>query len=116
MHDCVVRAGDRFLSRIVPTLLPQLGPQGFLVITFDEGSTNRGCCGGLAGGGHIPTLVLGPTVLPGATGTAAYTHYSVLRTIEDALGLPHVGHAGDPQTHALNSLFSTPPRIPQPNG
>ena len=113
MHDCVVRAGDMFLSQTVPKLLPQVGPQGFLVVTFDEGTTNRGCCGGVAAGGRIPTLVLGPTVLSGSTGTAAYSHYSILRTIEDALALPHIGHAADPQTHPLNSLFTTPPRIPR---
>jgi phosphatidylinositol-3-phosphatase len=111
MHDCVVRAGDQFLSRIVPKLLPRLGPQGFMVITWDEGTTDRGCCGTTVHGGHIPTFVLGPTVLGGATGTAAYTHYSILRTIEDALGLPRIGHARDAETHPLDSLFSTPPRI-----
>jgi hypothetical protein len=111
MHDCVVRAGDQFLSRTVPELLPRLGPQGFMVITWDEGRTDRGCCGATVHGGNIPTLVLGPTVLSGAAGTAAYNHYSTLRTIEDALGLPRIGHAADPQTHPLDSLFSTPPRI-----
>ena len=113
MQDCVVRAGDMFLSHLVPKLLPQVGPQGFLVITFDEGRTNAGCCGGQASGGRIPTLVLGPTVLSGAAGTAPYTHYSILRTIEGALELPRLGHAGDPQTHPLDLLFSTPPRIPR---
>ncbi len=113
MHDCVVRAGDMFLSHVVPKLLPRLGPQGFMVITFDEGRSNLGCCGGQSKGGRIPTLVLGPNVLSGAAGTAPYTHYSILRTIEDALGLARLGHAGDPQTHPLDSLFSTPPRIPR---
>jgi hypothetical protein len=108
-HDCVLRAGDQFLSRIVPKLLPRLGAQGFMVITWDEGLTDRGCCG--VHGGRIPTFVLGPTVLGGATGTAAYTHYSILRTIEDSLGLPRIGHARDADTHPLDSLFSTPPRI-----
>ncbi|MBV9212849.1 MAG: hypothetical protein JOZ25_04290 [Actinobacteria bacterium] len=111
MHDCVVRAGDAFLASVVPKLLPRLGPQGFLVITFDEGRTNRTCCGDLAKGGRIPTLILGPNVLPGASGTAQYSHYSTLRTIEDAFGLPRLAHAADPHTHSLNPLFSTPPRI-----
>ena len=30
---------------------------------------------------------------PGFKATAAYTHYSMLRTIEQAWGLPHLGSA-----------------------
>ena len=110
-HDCLVGAGDRFLKHLVPRLLSRLGPHGFLVLTWDEGRTGRGCCAGLARGGRIATLVLGPDVVAGATGTGGYTHYSTLRTIEDAFGLPHLGHAGSPAIHPLDALFRRPPRL-----
>ena len=39
------------------------------------------------GGGHIPTLVITPSVTPGTTSSAAFTHYSLLRTTEQMLGI-----------------------------
>src|SRR5213076_184440 len=61
MHDCSVATGDRFLSSLVPPLLRSLGPGGVLFITWDEGSTDSGCCR-LASGGHVATIVAGPGV------------------------------------------------------
>ena len=111
MHDCKVPAGDRFLARVVPPILRDLGPHGFLVITWDEGRTNRGCCDHRAKGGRIPTLILGPDVRPGAKGSGPYDHYSTLRTIEDAFGLSHIALAADPGTRPLDALFYRPPRF-----
>ena len=51
-------AGDRFLSRLVPPLLRALGPRGLLILTWDEGSSDDGCCR-LAAGGHIATILAG---------------------------------------------------------
>ena len=62
-HDCDVATGDRFLSGLVPQLLRELGPRGFLVLTWDEGSTDAGCCTD-AHGGRIATIVAGPGGAP----------------------------------------------------
>jgi hypothetical protein len=110
-HDCILPAGDGFLQTWVPRILPHLGPHGFLMITWDEGRTNRSCCGGLARGGRIATFLLGPDVIPGATGTADYSHYSTLRTIEDAFRLPHMRRAGNAAVVPFDALFSRPPRL-----
>lgn len=110
-HDCGVAAGDRFLARTVPTLLRALGPSGFLILTWDEGDSNAGCCGGVAAGGHIPTIVAGPGVRPDAQDSQPVDHYGVLRTIEDALGLAPLGAAGDSRNGTLDPLFTRPPRI-----
>ncbi|MBV8710728.1 MAG: hypothetical protein JOY56_03075, partial [Solirubrobacterales bacterium] len=59
MHDCSVSTGDRFLSGLVPGLLRALGSGGVLFLTWDEGSSDAGCCR-LASGGHIATIVAGP--------------------------------------------------------
>lgn len=88
-HDCPVSTGDAYLARVVPPILHALGPRGFLVLTWDEGSSNAGCCGG-ASGGHIATLIAGPGVKRGARFATPATHYSTLRTIEDSLGLPRL--------------------------
>src|SRR2546423_14633067 len=67
MHDCDPAVGDRFLRTLVPPLLGALGPHGLLVVTFDEGSSDNGCCR-LAARGHIVTL---PPRGPGHTGRRA---------------------------------------------
>jgi hypothetical protein len=103
-HDCPVRTGDQFLARLVPGLLPALGPHGFLIITYDEGSSDAGCCGG-SHGGRIATVVAGPDVRRGARMTQPIDHYGVLASIEDAFGLPHLGAAGDPRHGSLGPLF-----------
>ncbi len=110
-HDCGIALGDRFLARTVPSLLREIGPHGFLVVTWDEGSTNRGCCGGVAHGGHIATVVAGPDVIAGSRSSATIDHYGVLATIERALALPLLGAAADPRSGRLDPLFRRPPRI-----
>ena len=103
-HDCSVGRGDRFLARLVPGLLPALGPHGVLVVTYDEGDSGKGCCGG-AHGGRIATVIAGPDVRRGGRMTAPIDHYGVLASIEDAFGLPHLGAAGDPRHGSLAPLF-----------
>jgi hypothetical protein len=110
-HDCSVRTGDRFLSHLVPLLLRGVGPRGFVVVTYDEGKTDTGCCGGSAGG-RIATVVAGPTVRRGFRHTGAIDHYGVLGTIEDALGLPALGGARDPESGRFTDVFTSPPRVP----
>src|SRR5205085_10758191 len=92
-HDCAVRQGDQYLARVVPALLAELGPRGYLVLTWDEGSSNRGCCGGLASGGQIPTVIAGRGVRRGASLAGPYTHYSTLRLVEASLRLPRLREA-----------------------
>jgi hypothetical protein len=43
--------------------------------------------------GRLATLVLGPLVRPRARSGTRFTHYSLLRMIEDAWRLPHLGKA-----------------------
>jgi hypothetical protein len=110
-HDCGLDAGDRFVKALVPSLLRGLGPHGFLVLTYDEGSSNAGCCG-VASGGRIATIVAGPDVRKGFTDATPVDHYGVLRSIEDALGLKPLGGAADPRNGSLRRLFTTAPRVP----
>jgi len=110
-HDCGVAGGDRFLARTVPSLLRELGPQGFLVLTWDEGSSDAGCCGGAAQGGHIATILAGPGVRRGVRIHTPVDHYGVLGTIEQALGLASLAGAADPSSGRLTALFARPPHI-----
>jgi phospholipase C len=108
-HDCGVAAGDRFLARNVPLLLRELGPHGFIVLTWDEGSSDRGCCGA-AHGGHVATIVAGPDVRPGARDSQPIDHYGVLGTIEQALGLAPLAGGGGPRSGRLTPMFARMPR------
>lgn len=78
-HDCPVRIGDRWLAHVLPPLLKT--PKTLVFVTFDEGLV----------GNHIPALALGTAVRRGIAITTPADHYSLLRTIEDAWGLPLLG-------------------------
>lgn len=104
-HDCGVAASDRFLARTVPALLRELGPHGLLVLTWDEGSSDRGCCGEAAGG-QIATILAGPDVRRGAREATPIDHYGVLGSIEAVLGLPRLGHAAEPRSGSFEGLLA----------
>lgn len=87
-HSCPIAVTDRYLGNLVPRLRRDLGPHGLLVITFDEGTTDEGCCG--ASGGRIATILLGPQVRRGARFAGDYTEYSLLATLEQRFGLPRL--------------------------
>ena len=87
MHSCSVSTGDTWLSRFLPRLLSSgqyRAGKTAVFITFDEGthSDNR-----------VATIVVAPSVHPGARTATAYTHYSLLRTSEEMLGLGLLGNA-----------------------
>ncbi len=104
---------DGFLQRVVPEIMKAKAykESGLLVITTDEApfsgefADSSGCCGqpqfpnmppsttGLSprGGGAVGALLLSPFIKGGATNQEPYNHFSLLRTIEDLLGLKHLG-------------------------
>jgi len=88
MHDGTVADGDNFLKAFLPRITGSAAFNNSLVlVTFDEGTT------AVNGGGHIMTVAITPTITAGYKATAAYTHYSMLRTVEQAWGLPCLGNA-----------------------
>ncbi len=109
-HDCALGTADRFLAATVPSLLRELGPHGLLILTWDEGTTNSGCCG-VAHGGHIATILAGPDVRAGSREAQPLDHYGVLGTVEDALGLPRLGGASSASAGSLKGLLARTPRL-----
>jgi len=108
---------NRFLQQWVPQILnsPAYQLDGLLMILFDEsdsGATGGGddtaCCGQDAnqgpnspqngiqgpGGGLVGAVFLSPFIKPGTVSAKPYNHYSMLRSVEDMFGLPHLGYAG----------------------
>jgi hypothetical protein len=94
-HSCELESADRYLRGLVPKLRAQLGAHGLIVITFDEGTSDEGCCG--ADGGRIATILLGPGVRRGARIDGRYTEYALLATLEERFGLSRLrGAKGAP--------------------
>ncbi len=88
MHDGTVADGDNFLKAFLPKITNSSAFANSVVyITFDEGSS------GVGGGGHIFTLAVTPGMTAGYKTATAYNHYSMLRTVEQAWGLPYLGNA-----------------------
>jgi hypothetical protein len=90
---------DNFLAAEVPLIMnsPAFGDDGVLLITYDEGTSNKGPASSkqFAGGGNVIFAALGPLVNPGVYGSS-YNHYSLLRTWEDGYGIAeHPAHAAD---------------------
>jgi hypothetical protein len=85
MHDCPVATGDRWLANFVKPLLRV--PRTAVFVVFDEGTTARG------GGGHVAAIAAGTAVRRHVAYGIRAGHYELLRTIEDALGVPPLGES-----------------------
>ena len=98
-HDCKVTVADAWLTDLLDQLVPALDATGdpyAIFMLFDEGKTSNACCGLLAkAGGHVPAVIYSPQVKNGFEDSTPYTHYSLLKTIANAWGLPYLGHAAE---------------------
>jgi acid phosphatase len=89
MHDCGLAAGDAWLrAHMAGYASWALTHDSLLILTWDENDLTQG--------NQIATIFVGQMVRPGRYGERI-THYNVLRTIEDAYGLRHDGHAAAAQ-------------------
>jgi hypothetical protein len=105
MHDCSIATGDAWLASVVPQILQSPAfADSVLFLTFDEGTSNLG------GGGRIPFVVVSPWTPAGLRSATTIDHYSVLRTIEDAWGLPPLGQSAN--ATAMSDFFPRPGATP----
>lgn len=80
MHDGTIAEGDAWLKENLGAYATWAKQHNsLLIITWDEGRA--------AGNNQIPTIITGQKVVPGEY-TEKITHYNVLRTLQDAFGLP----------------------------
>jgi hypothetical protein len=83
IHDCPVETGDRWLASWVPRKTASRtyrAGHAVLFITWDE---NDG-----SSGNQVATVVVSPSTTQGTKSGLPFTHYSLLRTTEELLGLP----------------------------
>lgn len=92
-HDCSLRTADNWLADLLSTVQGSKWYQqgGIVIVTWDEGISNAGCCRG-ARGGRIATIVISERAR-GKRLTTPLTHAGVLRGIERLYGLPLLGRA-----------------------
>lgn len=108
MHDCSVAVGDSWLRTFVPKITGSsaYADGGMLFITWDEGAD------GTTPPNRVATIVSSPLVAPGTTSNVSHNHYSLLRTIQSALGLGCLANSCSANT--LGELFTNP--LPSPSG
>ena len=111
MEGCGIRAGDRFLATELGAIMrsPAWRTQRSLaIITFDEDGYDYE-----RPAQRVLTLMLGSDVRQGYVSHARYTHYSLLRTIEAALGLGTLTR-NDRYAQPVNDVFSPGTAAPAP--
>jgi len=86
-HDCSIQTGDDWLAAHLPSLINAVGPNGVVILTWDEDSGTSG------NKNHILTIFVGGRAKAGYQSTATVNHYNVVRTICDALGLTPFANA-----------------------
>ncbi len=110
----LISAGDAYVGATVSEIMASHTWQegnNALVITWDEddfsdsGLLGTGCCGADPGGGRVVTIVITNKGAIHVTDNTPYNHYSLLRSMEDAFGLPYLAHAGDAGVTSMTSLF-----------
>jgi phosphatidylinositol-3-phosphatase len=87
-HNCAVSNGDAWLARWLPRLTASSAYRSgdtVIFITYDEDDYSEG--------NRVYTVVVAPSVRPRTVSETPFTHYSMLRTNEQLLGLPPLGLA-----------------------
>jgi hypothetical protein len=100
MHDCSIQTGDAWLGGFVRPLLRSrtLADSAIFVITDEPADVRPEA--------PVPALALGPLVLPGSRYSRTTSHYGLLRTIEDAWGLPRLGRSA--QSGPITGIWRSP--------
>ena len=112
-HDCSASVAGTWLSSFVAQVTASSAwrDDGLLVVTWDEGETDAGFDPSTgaptsSGGGQVLTLVVTPDGPAGRSLPGPYDHYSLLRTVEDGLGLPHLGEAAAAAVSPMSAFFA----------
>jgi hypothetical protein len=106
-HDCDLNLADGWLKQQMDKLYPALEGSGepfLIILTWDEGQSSQSCCGlPEAAGGRVATVFISPQVKENFQDPTPYSHYSILKTISQAWGLPQLGHAADAETSLITA-------------
>jgi hypothetical protein len=113
MHDGTINQGDTWLSSNLPTILNSAeyaSGSTAVFITWDEGtggSTGENCVASTDTSCNVATIVVSPSTPAGVQSATSFSHYSLLGTTEQLLGLPLLGQAASATT--MTSAFNLAP-------
>lgn len=106
-HDCTLDLADSWLKEQMDKIYPALEASGepyLIILTWDEGQGEHSCCGlPEKAGGRVATVFISPQVRENFQDDTPYSHYSILKTISEAWGLPYLGHAADEETALITA-------------
>jgi hypothetical protein len=128
---------NNFLKDLIPriTSSPAYQDRGLIIVTFDEAeggtspaSDGSACCGEQPGpntptpgaltlgpgGGRVGAVMVSNCIQPGTVSSDPYNHYSLLRSVEDNFGLPHLGYAGQAGLQPFGKDILNAPSCPAP--
>src|SRR6266571_1894425 len=108
MHDCTVGTGDSWLQQQVPAILnsPSFKTQhSLLAVTWDEDDSSAS--------NQVPLILLGSGIRAGFRSAITYNHYSLLHSIESALGAATLT-ANDAGAALISDVFASAP-APSPS-
>jgi acid phosphatase len=105
MHDCSGSTGDTWLSHNLPAMISAVGPRGLVILTWDEDDKSSS--------NQILTVFAGPLVKSNFVSSQRITHYTVVRTICDALGLAAFANASS--AAAPSDVWGAPSTAVGPN-
>ena len=86
----LVAVGDAYLGQLVSEIThASFWAKGnnAIAVTFDNGDNSAGCCDASTGGGQVATIVITSHGPRGVKDSSPANHYSLLSSIEHALGL-----------------------------
>jgi phosphatidylinositol-3-phosphatase len=104
----LIKAGDTWLSSNIGPVISSswFSHNGIIIITWDEGTSGKGCCGLAAPGGHIATIVVTSKNKGLGNFTATGDHYGTLRGIEESYGVvPLLGGSANIANGDLKNAF-----------
>jgi hypothetical protein len=98
-HNTTIPIGDRYLSALMPKILNSgyyKSGDTAVFLVWDEGEDGKSahCAHNTTDiGCHVPAVVMSPSIDPGTKSAVLFNHYSLLKTAEELLDLPYLGHA-----------------------
>lgn len=107
---CTIAMGDAWLANNVPAMINAVGPNGCVIVTWDEDDNSAG--------NHIECVFVGPRVKSGySEASVGYNHYDLGKTICTALGItPFAGLAAGTTNLISNIWFEGELGVPPAGG
>ncbi len=110
-HDGTAQQGEAFLSKLIPEVQSTSWYRsgGRIIVEWDESDADNSGVNG-SGGGHIVTIVVSDSLRTAPKRDSIPVNSAgILRSVEDAFGLAHLGAARDAANGNIDALLGATP-------